>query len=109
MSGATPEPGALSARRAVYLIARREFATRIRGKVFSIGTIIAVALLALYVVLQLQVIDRINTTTTFKVGFSRPGHGARPAARGGGPLARVQGACERRRERGAGPVGGAQG
>ena len=72
MSGAAPEHAALSPRRAVYLIARREFATRIRGKVFIIGTIVAVALLALYAVLQLAVIDRINTTTTFKVGFSGP-------------------------------------
>ena len=72
MSSATPERAVLSPRRAVYLIARREFATRIRGKVFIIGTIVAVALLALYAVLQLAVIDRINTTTTFKVGFSGP-------------------------------------
>ena len=70
MSAAAPERRALSARRAVYLIARREFTTRIRSKVFSIGTIVAVALIAVYVVLQLAVIDRINTTTTFKVGFS---------------------------------------
>jgi ABC-2 type transport system permease protein len=63
---------ALSPRRAVYLIARREFATRIRGKVFIVGTIVAVALLALYAVLQLAVIDNINTTSTFKVGFSGP-------------------------------------
>jgi ABC-2 type transport system permease protein len=72
MNGATPDRAALSPRRAVYLIARREFATRIRSKVFIIGTIVAVALLALYAVLQLAVIDRINTTTTFKVGFSGP-------------------------------------
>src|ERR1017187_1941995 len=72
MSSAAPERAALSPRRAVYLIGRREFATRIRGKVFIIGTIVAVALLALYAVLQLAVIDRINTTTTFKVGFSGP-------------------------------------
>jgi ABC-2 type transport system permease protein len=70
MSGAAPDRAALSPRRAVYLIARREFATRIRGKVFIVGTIVAVALLALYAVLQLAVIDRINTTTTFRVGFS---------------------------------------
>jgi ABC-2 type transport system permease protein len=72
MSGATLDRVALSPRRAVYLIGRREFMTRIRGKVFIIGTIVAVALLALYAVLQLAVIDRINTTTTFKVGFSGP-------------------------------------
>jgi ABC-2 type transport system permease protein len=72
VSSATPERVALSPRRAVYLIARREFATRIRGKVFIIGTIVAVALLALYAVLQLAVIDRINTTTTFRLGFSGP-------------------------------------
>jgi ABC-2 type transport system permease protein len=72
MSSEIPERAALSPRRAVYLIGRREFATRIRGKVFIIGTIVAVALLALYAVLQLAVIDRINTTTTFRLGFSGP-------------------------------------
>ncbi|MGD1032937.1 MAG: ABC transporter permease [Candidatus Dormibacteria bacterium] len=72
MSSAAPDRSGLSPRRAVYLIARREFATRIRGKVFVIGTVVAVALLALYAVLQLAVIDRINTTTTFRVAFSGP-------------------------------------
>jgi ABC-2 type transport system permease protein len=72
MSSATPDRSGLSPRRAVYLIARREFATRIRGKVFIVGTVVAVALLAVYAVLQLAVIDRINTTTTFKVGFAGP-------------------------------------
>jgi ABC-2 type transport system permease protein len=72
MSKATPDRGALGPRRAVYLIARREFVTRIRGRTFSIGTIVAVALLGLYALLQLAVIDRIDTTTTFRVGFSGP-------------------------------------
>jgi len=72
MSSAVPDRSALSPRRAVYLIARRELLTRIRGKVFVIGTVVAVALIAVYALLQLLVIDRINTTTTFKVGFSGP-------------------------------------
>ena len=60
----------LSRRRAVHLVARREFVTRIRGKVFVIGTVVAVGLVGLYVLLQLVVIDHINTTTTYHVGFS---------------------------------------
>ncbi|MGO8686835.1 MAG: ABC transporter permease [Candidatus Dormibacteria bacterium] len=70
MSTGADRGGELSPQRAVYIIARREFATRIRGKVFLIGTVIAVALLAVYALLQLLVIDRINTTTTYHVGFS---------------------------------------
>jgi ABC-2 type transport system permease protein len=72
MSAASRGESALSPRRAVYLIARREFATRIRSKVFIVGTVVAVALLAVYALLQLLVIDRINTTTTYHIGFSGP-------------------------------------
>ena len=72
MSAASSPGSALTPQRAVYLIARREFMTRIRGKVFVIGTVVAVALLAAYALLQLFVIDRINTTTTYRVGFSGP-------------------------------------
>ena len=52
----------------VYLIARREFITRVRSRFFIIGTILFAALLAGYIVLQALVISR--ATTTVKVGFS---------------------------------------
>ena len=54
--------------RTVYLIARREFVTRIRSRFFIIGTVVFAALLAGYIVLQALVISR--ATTTVKVGFS---------------------------------------
>ncbi len=60
----------ISPRRAVFLIARREVVTRVRGKVFVIGTVVALALVAIYVLLQLLVIDRVDTTPTYDVGFS---------------------------------------
>jgi ABC-2 type transport system permease protein len=70
MSTASPPGSVLTPSRAVYIIARREFVTRIRSKVFVVGTVIAVALLVAYVLVQLLVIDGISTTTTYKVGFT---------------------------------------
>ncbi|HEY6115498.1 MAG TPA: ABC transporter permease [Candidatus Dormibacteraeota bacterium] len=52
----------------VYLIARREFTTRVRSRFFIFGTILFAALLAGYIILQAVVISRV--TTTVKVGFS---------------------------------------
>ena len=51
-----------------YLIARREFITRVRSRFFLIGTLLFAVLLAGYIVLQAVVIGR--ATTTGKVGFS---------------------------------------
>ncbi len=51
-----------------YLIARREFITRVRSRFFIIGTIVFAALLAGYIVLQAVVIS--HATTTVKVGFT---------------------------------------
>jgi ABC-2 type transport system permease protein len=50
-----------------YLIARREFVTRVRSRFFLIGTAVLMVLLAGYIVLQALVIGR--STTTVKVGF----------------------------------------
>ena len=50
-----------------YLIARREFLTRVRSRFFIFGTILFAALLAGYIVLQALVIS--HATTTIKVGF----------------------------------------
>jgi ABC-2 type transport system permease protein len=50
-----------------YLIARREFVTRVRSRFFLIGTAVLMVLLAGYIVLQALVIGR--STTTVRVGF----------------------------------------
>jgi ABC-2 type transport system permease protein len=50
-----------------YLIARREYLTRVRSRFFLIGTVVLMVLLAGYIVLQALVINR--ATTTVKVGF----------------------------------------
>jgi ABC-2 type transport system permease protein len=63
--------GGLSPARAVYLVSRREFTTRVRGKVFVVGTILTVGLLAVYAILQITVFDKINTTTTYNLGFTQ--------------------------------------
>ena len=52
----------------VYLIARREFVTRVRSRFFIAGTIAFAVLLAGYIFLQARVLG--NTTTTVKIGFS---------------------------------------
>ena len=52
----------------IFLIARREFTTRVRSRFFIIGTIVFAALLAGYIVVQAEVINRATTTVT--VGFS---------------------------------------
>src|SRR5579864_8163992 len=51
-----------------YLIARREFVTRVRSRFFVIGTAVFMILLAGYIVLQALVIGR--AVTTVKVGFT---------------------------------------
>ena len=54
--------------RMIYLIARREFLSRVRSRFFLVGTILFAALLAGYIILQAEIISR--ATTTVKVGFS---------------------------------------
>ena len=63
------EPGRIrnEAVRTVLLVARREFMTRVRSRFFVIGTLLFMALLAGYIVLQALVLGR--ATTTVKVGF----------------------------------------
>lgn len=51
----------------IFLVARREFVTRIRTRFFQVGTILLMVLLAGYIVLQALVISK--GTTTVKVGF----------------------------------------
>ncbi|HET7419188.1 MAG TPA: ABC transporter permease [Candidatus Dormibacteraeota bacterium] len=53
-----------------FLIARREFVTRIRSRFFQFGTLILVVALAGYIVLQAEVISK--ATSTVKVGFVGP-------------------------------------
>jgi ABC-2 type transport system permease protein len=63
--------------RVVLLVARREFVTRVRSRVFVIGTVLSIVALAGYAAFQLLVLDRINTTPSFTVGFTAD---ARPLA-----------------------------
>lgn len=51
-----------------FLIARREFLTRVRSRFFLIGTALLMVLVGGYIVLQAQVLSR--ATTTVKVGFA---------------------------------------
>jgi ABC-2 type transport system permease protein len=51
----------------VLLIVRREFLTRVRSRFFLIGTVVLMVLLAGYIVIQAEVINK--GTTTVKVGF----------------------------------------
>lgn len=60
----------LSSARAVFLVARREFVTRVRSRVFVVATVLSVAAVAAYVLFQLFVFDRINSTPSFTVGFT---------------------------------------
>ena len=62
LSGRASERG-----RTFYLIARREFLTRVRSRFFLIGTALFMALLAGYIVRQAVVLNR--AATTVKVGF----------------------------------------
>lgn len=50
-----------------YLVARREFVTRVRSRFFQIGTVVLVVLLAGYIVLQARVISKASSTVN--VGF----------------------------------------
>lgn len=54
--------------RSVYLVARREFMTRVRSRVFRIGTVLVVLLLIGFVVLQTRVLNHKTSVTT--VGFT---------------------------------------
>jgi ABC-2 type transport system permease protein len=51
----------------VFLIARREFITRVRSRVYLVATVVLMVLLAGFIVLQAEVLNK--TTTTVTVGF----------------------------------------
>jgi ABC-2 type transport system permease protein len=63
------EPGRIGnqALRTVLLVARREFTTRVRSRFFVVGTVLFMALLGGYIVVQALVIGRATPTVT--VGF----------------------------------------
>ena len=68
MSRLPDRPGVSNdALRVFYLIARREFLTRVRSRFFLIGTVVLMVLVAGYIVLQAVVINKASTTV--KVGF----------------------------------------
>lgn len=54
--------------RIFFLIVRREFISRVRSRFFIVGTVVFMALLAGYIVLQAVVLNK--ATTTVKVGFT---------------------------------------
>jgi ABC-2 type transport system permease protein len=54
---------------AVVLIARREFVTRVRTRVFIIGTALVLVALAGYLVFQVLVISKQGGVTTYKVAY----------------------------------------
>ena len=58
--------------RAIFLIARREFLTRVRTRVFIIGTAVIVVGIAGYLALQILVINKSNNTTTDTMAFNGP-------------------------------------
>ena len=60
-------PRSREALQTVFLIARREFVTRVRSRFYIVGTIVFMLAVAGYIVLQAFVIGRM--TTTVKVGF----------------------------------------
>lgn len=64
------DPGRLGGEevRIFFLIVRREFISRVRSRFFIVGTVIFMALLAGYIVLQALVLNK--ATTTVKVGFT---------------------------------------
>jgi ABC-2 type transport system permease protein len=51
----------------VFLIARREFITRVRSRVYLVATVVLMVLLAGFIVLQAEVLNK--STTTVTVGF----------------------------------------
>jgi hypothetical protein len=51
----------------VFLIARREFITRVRSRFYLIGTVVLMGLLAGFIVLQANVLNKGSTNLT--VGF----------------------------------------
>ncbi|HEX2680383.1 MAG TPA: ABC transporter permease, partial [Candidatus Dormibacteraeota bacterium] len=50
-----------------FLIARREFVTRVRTRFFQIGTLVLIVMMAAYIILQANVFNKASTTV--KVGF----------------------------------------
>jgi ABC-2 type transport system permease protein len=75
--------------RTTLLIARREFMTRVRSRLFLIGTVVLVVLLVGYIVLQALVINR--AVTTVKVGFVGAAAAlAAPLKAAGGPDLKVE-------------------
>jgi ABC-2 type transport system permease protein len=75
--------------RTTLLIARREFMTRVRSRLFLIGTVVLVVLLVGYIVLQALVINR--AVTTVKVGFVGDAAAlAAPLKAAGGPDLKVE-------------------
>src|SRR5205807_674719 len=70
----------------VYLIARREFLTRVRTRFFILGTALMVVVLAAYILVQVLVIDK-STGTPLKVGLAGSAQVLAPAFKAQAALA----------------------
>lgn len=73
----------------VYLVARREFVTRARSRVYRIGTVLMVLLLIGFVVFQTRVLN--NRTSVTSVGFTSSAQAlAQPLKRAAGGLGQIR-------------------
>jgi ABC-2 type transport system permease protein len=75
----------------VFLIARREFITRVRSRFYLIGTVVLMVALAGFIVLQADVLNKTSTTVT--IGFAGASQAlAKPlaASSGGGVTIKTQ-------------------
>lgn len=55
--------------RSILLVAGREVVTRVRSRIYIVSTVIVIAAIGGYALLQVNVFDRINATPTYQVGF----------------------------------------
>lgn len=56
--------------RLLLLVAGREFTTRVRGRIYIVSTVLIVAAIGGYALLQVDVLNKINATPTYQVGFT---------------------------------------
>ncbi|HEX4216404.1 MAG TPA: ABC transporter permease [Candidatus Dormibacteraeota bacterium] len=54
----------------ILLVAGREFTTRVRNRIYVISTILIIAVIGGFALLQVNVFSKINTTPTYQVGFT---------------------------------------
>jgi ABC-2 type transport system permease protein len=62
--------GGLGTLSTILLVAGREFTTRVRSRAYLISTALVIAVIGGFAVLQVNVFEKINTTPTYRVGFT---------------------------------------